>query len=104
MADLNPIFNAGPPKEIELSPTSQPSVKPKPGATNFNDMFNGFLKDVNEMQLKADQSIQKMVSGEVKDVHQVMLAVGEAKVAFNLLLEIRNKTMEAYQEVMRMRG
>jgi flagellar hook-basal body complex protein FliE len=33
-----------------------------------------------------------------------MLAVGEAKVAFNLLLEIRNKTMEAYQEVMRMRG
>jgi flagellar hook-basal body complex protein FliE len=56
------------------------------------------------MQQKADQSIQKMVSGEIKDVHQVMLAVGEAKVAFNLLLEIRNKTMEAYQEVMRMRG
>ncbi|HKP96600.1 MAG TPA: flagellar hook-basal body complex protein FliE [Fibrobacteria bacterium] len=104
MADLNPIFNVGPPKEIELAPGRQPSIKPKEGATNFNDMFNGFLKDVNEMQLKADQSIQKMVSGEVKDVHQVMLAVGEAKVAFNLLLEIRNKTMEAYQEVMRMRG
>jgi flagellar hook-basal body complex protein FliE len=104
MADLNPIFNVGPPKEIELAPSSQPPIKPKEGSVNFNDMFNGFLKDVNEMQLKADQSIQKMVSGEVKDVHQVMLAVGEAKVAFNLLLEIRNKTMEAYQEVMRMRG
>lgn len=104
MADLNPIFNVGPPKEIELAPASQPSIKPKEGGANFNDMFTGFLKDVNEMQLKADQSIQKMVSGEVKDVHQVMLAVGEAKVAFNLLLEIRNKTMEAYQEVMRMRG
>ncbi len=104
MADLNPIFNFGPPKEIELSPASQPSIKPKDGGPKFNDMFNGFLKDVNEMQLKADESIQKMVSGEVKDVHQVMLAVGEAKVAFNLLLEIRNKTMEAYQEVMRMRG
>ena len=104
MADLNPIFNPGIPKEIELTPSSQPSIKPAEGGTKFNDMFNGFLKDVNEMQLKADQSIQKMVSGEVKDVHQVMLAVGEAKVAFNLLLEIRNKTMEAYQEVMRMRG
>ncbi|MDB5104762.1 MAG: fliE [Fibrobacteres bacterium] len=104
MADLNPIFNVGLPKEIELAPSSQPAAKPKEGGVNFNDMFNGFLKDVNEMQLKADQSIQKMVSGEVKDVHQVMLAVGEAKVAFNLLLEIRNKTMEAYQEVMRMRG
>ena|SRR5215216_3052825 len=104
MADVNPIFNFGPPKEIELSPSNQPAAKPKEGGADFNAMFNGFLKDVNEMQLKADQSIQKMVSGEVKDVHQVMLAVGEAKVAFNLLLEIRNKTMEAYQEVMRMRG
>lgn len=104
MADMNPIFNIGPPKEIEISgPAHKPPVAPKEGPA-FQDMFNGFLKDVNEMQLKADESIQKMVSGEVKDVHQVMLAVGEAKVAFNLLLEIRNKTMEAYQEVLRMRG
>jgi flagellar hook-basal body complex protein FliE len=105
MAEVNPIFNFGPPKEIDPagSPFQVP-VKPAEGGANFNDMFNGFLKDVNEMQLKADESIQKMVSGEIKDVHQVMLAVGEAKVAFNLLLEIRNKTMEAYQEVMRMRG
>jgi flagellar hook-basal body complex protein FliE len=104
MADMNPIFNIGPPKEIEITGPQQPSIKPKEGGPNFQNMFNGFLKDVNEMQIKADQSIQKMVSGEIKDVHQVMLAVGEAKTAFNLLLEIRNKTMEAYQEVMRMRG
>ena len=104
MADLNPIFNAGP-NYLELNPGGQqPVVKPKDGGADFGAMFKGFLKDVNEMQQKADQSIQKMVSGEVKDVHQVMLAVGEAKVAFNLLLEIRNKTMDAYQEVMRMRG
>lgn len=104
MAEMNPLFNIGPPKEIELSPSQPVSIKQKDGGPNFNSMFTGFLKDVNEMQLKADQSIQKMVTGEVKDVHQVMLAVGEAKTAFNLLLEIRNKTMEAYQEVMRMRG
>jgi flagellar hook-basal body complex protein FliE len=103
MADMNPIFNIGPPKEIEIPSTHKAPAKTQ-GGPEFKDMFNGFLKDVNEMQLKADQSIQKMVSGEVKDVHQVMLAVGEAKVAFNLLLEIRNKTMEAYQEVLRMRG
>ncbi len=104
MADMNPIFNIGPPKEIEITGPQQPTIKPKEGGPNFQAMFSGFLKDVNEMQLKADQSIQKMVSGEIKDVHQVMLAVGEAKTAFNLLLEIRNKTMDAYQEVMRMRG
>jgi len=104
MAETNPIFNFGPPKEIQVSgPSHQPAIKPKDGAS-FQDMFSGFMKDVNDMQIKADQSIQKMVSGEVKDVHQVMLAVGEAKTAFNLLLEIRNKTLEAYQEIMRMRG
>ncbi|MBW8887750.1 MAG: flagellar hook-basal body complex protein FliE [Fibrobacteres bacterium] len=104
MADMNPIFNVGP-NNVELNPGGQqPVIKPKEGGADFGAMFKGFLKDVNEMQQKADQSIQKMVTGEVKDVHQVMLAVGEAKVAFNLLLEIRNKTMDAYQEVMRMRG
>src|SRR4051812_35708400 len=102
MADTNPIINLGIPKEIQVTgPAHQPPVKPGNGAS-FQDMFNGFMKDVNDMQLKADQSIQKMVTGEVKDVHQVMLAVGEAKVAFNLLLEIRNKTMDAYQEILRM--
>jgi flagellar hook-basal body complex protein FliE len=104
VADTNPIINLGVPKEIQVSgPQHKAPVKPGDGAS-FQDMFNGFMKDVNDMQLKADQSIQKMVSGEVKDVHQVMLAVGEAKTAFNLLLEIRNKTLEAYQEIMRMRG
>ena len=104
MSETNPIFNVGPPKEIEIPGSTHKAPAAPAGGPSFQDMFSGFLKDVNEMQMKADQSIQKMVSGEVKDVHQVMLAVGEAKVAFNLLLEIRNKTMEAYQEVLRMRG
>jgi flagellar hook-basal body complex protein FliE len=106
MTDTNPIFNIGLPKEIEIPGSSQssPPIKLQPGQASFQDMFNGFLKDVNEMQNQADQSVQKMMSGEIKDVHQVMLAVGEAKVAFNLLLEIRNKTMDAYQEILRMKG
>jgi flagellar hook-basal body complex protein FliE len=61
------------------------------------------MKDVNELQLKADDSIEKMVSGEITDVHQVMTAVEEANTAFNMMMEIRNKVMDAYQEVLRMR-
>ena len=75
-----------------------------PNAPDFEETLKGFLTDVNKMQKNADTSIQKMIAGEVKDVHQVMLAVGEAKVAFNMMLEIRNKTMEAYQELIKMRG
>jgi len=76
----------------------------KADAPKFDEMLKGFLTDVNHMQNYADESIQKMVAGEIKDVHQVMLAVGEAKVAFNLMLEIRNKTMDAYNELIKMRG
>ncbi|MCL2283373.1 MAG: flagellar hook-basal body complex protein FliE [Fibromonadales bacterium] len=104
----SPVSNSKP-----LSDTVQPlapGLDPKrmgpqkADAPSFGEMLSGFLTDVNHMQNYADQSIQKMVADEVKDVHQVMLAVGEAKVAFNLMLEIRNKTMEAYNEILRMRG
>ena len=55
------------------------------------------------MQVKADESIEKMAAGEITDVHQVMSTVEEANVAFNMMMEIRNKVMDAYQEVMRIR-
>jgi flagellar hook-basal body complex protein FliE len=70
---------------------------------SFKDTLSSFMQDVNSMQLKADDSIKKMAAGEITDVHQVMTAVEEAKTAFNMMMEIRNKVMDAYQEVMRMR-
>lgn len=103
MEDISRIV----PTTVQPTQTGLDPVRMGPQKTEapaFDEMLNGFLKDVNHMQNNADQSIQKMVAGEVKDVHQVMLAVGEAKVAFNLMLEIRNKTLEAYNEIIRMRG
>jgi len=78
----------------------------KPGETagpNFKETLSGFLKDVNSMQAQADVSVQKLAAGEITDVHQVMNAAEEAKVAFNMMMEMRNKVMTAYEEVMRMR-
>lgn len=82
-----------------------PSIKIKPEhQTEFKGMFENFLNDVNHLQNKSAESIQKMVAGEIKDPHQVMLAMGEAKMALNLLVEVRNKVMDAYREVINMRG
>ncbi|MBK8801944.1 MAG: flagellar hook-basal body complex protein FliE [Fibrobacteres bacterium] len=91
-----------------IAPTGAPAPVPndiRVGDTrtrSFEDTLKGFLGDVNSMQNEADASIEKFVAGEVKDVHQVMAAVSEARTSFNLMLEIRNKTLEAYQELMRM--
>jgi flagellar hook-basal body complex protein FliE len=75
---------------------------PKDGPS-FKSTLNSFLSDVNGLQTKADESIKKMAAGEITDVHQVMESVEEANVAFNMMMEIRNKVMDAYQEVMRIR-
>lgn len=92
------------------SPLGAPASSPdRIGTQNtnvksFQDTLNDFLGNVNSMQNEADASIEKFVSGEVKDVHQVMAAVSEARTSFNLMLEIRTKTLEAYQELMRMQA
>jgi flagellar hook-basal body complex protein FliE len=84
-------------------PFQKPVKAGGPDKTSFSDMFKSFLKDVNHMQNHAGDSIQKMIAGEITDPHQVMLAVGEAKMALNLLIEIRNKVMEAYREIIQIR-
>lgn len=93
-----------------VSPLGAPSASPgqisthNPNVRSFEDTLKDFLGDVNSMQNEADASIEKFVAGEVKDVHQVMAAVSEARTSFNLMLEIRSKTLEAYQELMRMQA
>jgi flagellar hook-basal body complex protein FliE len=99
MNQINPI---GPAKDLGLIDKAK-GVQPQQGGASFKDTLNGFLSDVNEMQKKADQSIEKMVAGEITDVHQVMTSVEEANTAFNMMMELRNKVMDAYQEVMRIR-
>ena len=96
---INPI---GPVREPESTGKIQGSV-PSKDAPSFKNTLQSFLEDVNNLQNKADESIQKMASGEINDVHQVMSSVEEANVAFNMMMEIRNKVMDAYQEVMRIR-
>jgi flagellar hook-basal body complex protein FliE len=97
--NVNPI---GPVRESDLQSKTSGIGVPKEGPS-FKETLTSFLKDVNGLQNKADESIQKMASGEINDVHQVMESVEEANVAFNMMMEIRNKVMDAYQEVMRIR-
>lgn len=94
---IGPIKQNGSPEKVTGPQSTQK------GGPSFKDTLNGFLSDVNTMQVKADQSIEKMAAGEITDVHQVMSTVEEANVAFNMMMEIRNKVMDAYQEVMRIR-
>ncbi len=99
---MNEINSIGPLSGFSSSEKVK-GAQPASGGASFKDTLNNFLSDVNQMQKKADQSIEKMVSGEITDVHQVMTSVEEANTAFNMMMELRNKVMDAYQEIMRIR-
>jgi flagellar hook-basal body complex protein FliE len=69
---------------------------------SFGDLVKEFTADVNNLQFEAGHAIDQMVTGEAADVHQVMVAVEQAGIALDLMLEVRNRVMEGYQELIRM--
>ena len=85
-------------------PSLEQLVQEKTGEENqsFSATLEKFVNDVNSLQLKMDESIEKMATGEIEDVHKAMIAVEEANTAMEFMLEIRNKIIDAYQEIMRM--
>ncbi|WP_010282458.1 flagellar hook-basal body complex protein FliE [Bacillus timonensis] len=95
--------------KINLASTPQVISKPvvqTKTASSVQKEFSGFLKDalnnVNETQKTSDKMTEKLIKGENVDLHQVMIASEKASVSLQATLQIRNKVIEAYQEIMRM--
>ncbi len=76
--------------------------KQETGETSFANVLADAVTEVQRLQTEADTQIQKLVSGEVKDVTEAMVAVEKADVSFQTMMAIRNKMVAAYEEVMRM--
>nr|WP_236406099.1 flagellar hook-basal body complex protein FliE [Microaerobacter geothermalis] len=82
-------------------------TKLSPVKTGTNDSsFSSFLKNaldqVNQDQIKAEKLTENLVAGQVTDLHQVTIAAQKAELSLQLTVQVRNKIIEAYQEVMRM--
>lgn len=69
---------------------------------SFADVLSGLVKDVNGLQASAAELRNQLVAGEGGDLHQAMIAAEQAGIATELLIEVRNKIIEAYQQLMRM--
>ncbi|MBP9211686.1 MAG: flagellar hook-basal body complex protein FliE [Bacteroidetes bacterium] len=68
---------------------------------SFGAMLNKAIGDVNSLQSEASKAVESLVTGEAQDLHEVMIAVEKARTSFDLLMEIRNKTVDMYREIMR---
>lgn len=69
---------------------------------SFGSAMKKAVGEVNKLQSKADDMVVKLATGDVEDVHAAMIAMNKAKQAFDFTLQVRNKVIEAYQEIMRM--
>ncbi|NLY45162.1 MAG: flagellar hook-basal body complex protein FliE [Tissierella sp.] len=69
------------------------------GSFNFKDMFNDALNKVNDQQIKADELTMDFITGNVDDLHTVLIATEEARLTMELAVQVRNKCVEAYKEI-----
>ena len=69
------------------------------GGDAFAQHLKSALNEVNELQVDSEKAIGDMATGQVKDLHQAALAIGKAETSMKLMLEIRNKALNAYKEL-----
>jgi flagellar hook-basal body complex protein FliE len=69
---------------------------------SFADTLKAAVNSVNELSQESNEQLQKLATGENKNIPEVMIAAEKSAVAFKLLMQVRNKMIEAYQEVMKM--
>lgn len=69
---------------------------------SFADILKGALGEVNQMQLDASQAVDRLLTGDLDNLHQVMIKAEEAKLSLQLTTRVVNKVVQAYQEISRM--
>ncbi|MDN4073442.1 flagellar hook-basal body complex protein FliE [Fictibacillus terranigra] len=83
------------------SPYSAGKHTPADAQKSFAGMLSNMLHKVNDSQTASNKATENLVTGNTTDLHQVMIAAEKASLTLQTTLEIRNKVIEAYQEVMR---
>ena len=92
---ISPIRNAPAPELIR--PPGQGS-----GSGEFRSLLEGAIRPVENARGMAADSVERFLAGEGEELHSTVLAVQKAEMALDLFLQVRNKVVQAYQEIMRM--
>lgn len=99
---MGPITGIRPPNPVEIIREPGPVSRPAGAGQEFASAIRQAMNSVDGLQKDAQASVNRMLSGEVEDLHKVAIEHQRATLAFDLLLQVRNKAVQAYQEVMRM--
>ncbi|WP_295054013.1 flagellar hook-basal body complex protein FliE [Sulfuricurvum sp.] len=70
-------------------------------STDFAQELKNALGNVNQMQVDSERAMSDIATGSVKDLHQAAIAIDKAEISMKLMLEVRNKALNAYKEITR---
>lgn len=88
--------------DLSASQMRPPATRLPEATKSFKDVLADTVSEVQRLQTDADTTIRQLVSGEITDVAEAMMAVQRADVSFQTMMTVRNKVMTAYEEIMRM--
>ena len=100
---LTPDTHPTPRIDLPVPPGQAGAVTPTaPSSESFGSLLGRMVEEVNSKQNVAADAVQSLQSGGDVSLHQAVIAMEEASVSFQLMVEVRNKLLDAYQEIMRM--
>jgi flagellar hook-basal body complex protein FliE len=77
-------------------------VQPAASTPGFGQMVTQGLQDVNQQLMTSQTQLQQLALGDVQNLHQTMIGLEQARLSFQLLMQVRGRLLEAYQDVMKM--
>ena len=75
------------------------TTEEKTNGTSFSNVLSDAISKVNDSEVNANNKIESLIKGEDVEMHEVMIAMQESVLSLQALIEVRNKTVEAYQEI-----
>ena len=89
-----------------IAPSAIASIEPLANTTapaqSFGNMVSQGLAQVNEQLQTSQADLQALATGDVQNLHQVMIRMEESRLSFQLMLQVRNRLLESYQDIMKM--
>ncbi|MCC6544158.1 MAG: flagellar hook-basal body complex protein FliE [Nitrospirae bacterium] len=98
---MNDIVIKGAGANVLSVPDSSSVTKINGEGNSFAEMLKGSVDKVNTIQNEADQAVQNLLLGKDQNIHQVMIAVEKANLSLQMMMQVKNKIMSAYEEIMR---
>src|SRR5574340_212127 len=83
-------------------PTKKTAGEKDIGGESFGTVLKDIMQDINKLQVNADEAIAKVQLDNTGSIHEAMIALEKADRSFRTMMQVRNKILDAYQEIMRM--